>query len=180
LLFMCGLTMKAQDTIPPVINLNTPGTVYHKRHTPYNPVTPSVTDNFYPSNQVSLVLLSSDVDVNVTGLYTDKYMATDPSGNKTWKNRIVVIGDFSFVDEATRPAINIFPNPASSWLMIDVPEGTGTVGVQVISTDGKAVFENPRYETGAIIESSAFASGIYTVVVNSGQNVSTLRLVIKH
>jgi PKD repeat protein len=81
-----------EDYIAPVINLNTPDTVYHPVFLPYTPVKASVTDNLYDVNEVSLDL-DSDVNPFRLGMYTDKYTAIDASGNTTTKARYVRVVD---------------------------------------------------------------------------------------
>ena len=81
-----------EDYIAPIINLNTPDTVYHLVNLPYTPVRASVTDNHYDETQVSLSL-QSDVNPFKLGMYRDVYMATDASGNQSVKPRYVRVID---------------------------------------------------------------------------------------
>jgi hypothetical protein len=84
---------RVDDFIPPVISLNTFDIVEHEVRTPYNSVNASVTDNYYGSTQVSLILLSSNVNPNVLGTYQEVFQAVDGSGNVSTKTRTVKVVD---------------------------------------------------------------------------------------
>ena len=84
---------RVDDFIAPVISLNTFDIVEHEVRTPYNSVSASVTDNYYPAGQVSLVKTSSNVNPNVLGTYTEVYEAIDGSGNVSTKTRTVKVVD---------------------------------------------------------------------------------------
>lgn len=81
-----------EDYVAPKINLNTLDTVLHPVNSLYTPVEASVEDNLYDSTQVSLVFESNVVPF-VLGLYTDKYTATDASGNVSVRRRYVRVYD---------------------------------------------------------------------------------------
>jgi hypothetical protein len=84
---------RVDDYIPPVINLNTFDVVRHEVRTKYVRVDASVSDNYYPADQVSLDLISSDVDENKIGIYTEVYESVDGSLNKTQRTRTVIVED---------------------------------------------------------------------------------------
>ncbi len=84
---------RVDDFIPPVIDLNTFDILLHDVRTPYVSVAASVTDNFYPAGQVSLVKISSNVDPNTLGKYTEVFEAVDGSGNKAKETRTVLVVD---------------------------------------------------------------------------------------
>jgi hypothetical protein len=84
---------RVDDFIPPVINLNTFDVVQHEVRTPYNSVPATVVDNYYGSGQVSLIMLSSNVDPNVIGTYTEVFQAVDGSGNTSTRTRTIKVVD---------------------------------------------------------------------------------------
>ncbi len=84
---------KVDDYIPPTISLNTFDVVEHEVRTAYNSVDPSVSDNYYPANFLSITKISSDVNPNVLGTYTEVFEAVDGSGNTTQKTRTVKVVD---------------------------------------------------------------------------------------
>ena len=81
-----------EDYIPPVINLNTLGTVRHPVFAKYESVEATVTDNLYDETQVSLTK-TSNVDPFTLGTYQEVYTATDASGNVSTKTRTVIVYD---------------------------------------------------------------------------------------
>lgn len=173
-----GGAVCAQDTIPPVISLNTPNTVYHQKGTPYTPVTPTVTDNFCPANQITLTLLS-DVDVNVTGIYQDMYDATDPDGNTTRRIRTVVIGHLSNDYPASNYNIRVIPNPANEHITVLLADGIPEVGMKICSADGRTVYEKNGVRNGSIIDTGILETGVYTVLMDLGSMVIANKLLIQ-
>jgi hypothetical protein len=86
-------TYRVDDFVPPTIVLNTFDVVYHEVRTQYNSVAATVTDNFYPQNQLSIIRKSTNVNPNVLGTYSEVFEAYDASGNVTEKTRTVVVRD---------------------------------------------------------------------------------------
>jgi hypothetical protein len=80
----------ATDTIPPVINLRTAGTVYVTVKSVYISVMPTATDNVSDSSKI-IITKSSDVDTDFTGIYYEIFTATDESNNSSSKTRIVIV-----------------------------------------------------------------------------------------
>jgi hypothetical protein len=85
---------RVDDFIKPVINLNTFDVIEHEVRTPYLSVAATVTDNYYVlPGQVSIIPLSSNVNPNVLGTYSEVFEAIDPSGNVAQKTRTVKVVD---------------------------------------------------------------------------------------
>ena len=81
-----------QDFQPPVIDLHTLDTVYHKVNTPYNAVNATASDNLYGPTEISLSK-TSNVNPFALGVYQDTYTATDASGNTATRVRYVKVID---------------------------------------------------------------------------------------
>jgi hypothetical protein len=86
------LNYRVDDYIAPEIVLNTEDTVYLEVNTPYYSKPVTVTDNYYSNSQVSVVK-SGSVDPFTLGLYTERFTATDASGNVTTRTRYVRVLD---------------------------------------------------------------------------------------
>lgn len=84
---------RVDDFIAPIINLNTFDEIEHEVSTPYNSVKATVIDNYYGTGQVSISKISSNVNVNILGKYTEVFKAVDGSGNVALKTRIVNVVD---------------------------------------------------------------------------------------
>lgn len=87
------VTYRVDDYIAPVITLNTPDLVYHDVTTPYMSVNPSVSDNYYGTGNLTVTRISSNVNPNVLGTYTEVFKAVDGSNNVTFRTRTVEVVD---------------------------------------------------------------------------------------
>ena len=156
------------DYIPPTINLNTPDQICTEFGKPYNRVQPTVTDNFYSSNNISLVLQSSDVNTNVIGFYTDEYEATDASGNKTKKIRIVQVkvgcNTSNINNTFSTLNVSVYPNPSSSYLNFSSNYFMNDAVISIVDVNGKVINEIPFSET---IDVSNIPNGIYCLKIAS-------------
>ncbi len=82
------------DFIPPVIDLKTLDTVYHRVNTQYFSTNPQVTDNFYDNSNVSLTHVNPNaVDAYTLGTYTEMFVAVDGSRNRDTATRYVKVID---------------------------------------------------------------------------------------
>jgi len=84
---------RVDDFVPPTINLNTFDVVEHDVTIPYVSVQASATDNYYGQGQVSISRISTNVNSNEVGTYTEVFKAVDGSGNVTIKTRTVNVID---------------------------------------------------------------------------------------
>lgn len=179
------LNLRVDDCIAPVINLNTPDTVCVKWRTPYNSVPATVTDNYYSSGQVSLVKTSSDVDANVVGIYKEVFEAVDGSGNRTTKTRIVIVsqdcaGSSTGLRDLTALSNFIYPQPAGDKISLYLPELGDNVQVRAFASNGQLILESRLDNNAASIETSAWPSGIYTLLLTDTLRSFTYKVVIQH
>jgi hypothetical protein len=181
-----SVNYKVDDCIPPVIDLQTSDTICVKWRTAYIRVQPKVSDNYYPSNQVSLTLKTSDVNPNIIGFYTEVYEAIDASGNRTTKIRIVkVSADCAQSASAFMPhsiQINLYPNPAQTDFLIqlsDAQNRDALLSITMVSMDGKKVFES-TIDDALKIDVVGLANGPYTVVVKGGGQVINKMVLVQH
>jgi hypothetical protein len=101
-LFLClflliGNAMTAADTIPPVINLNTPDTVELQVLSTYAEVDPSISDNQSDLANITVKKtfgFNGAINTIIRGWYSITYEATDSNGNKSSKTRYVKVDDF--------------------------------------------------------------------------------------
>ena len=156
------------DFIPPSIDLNTPDQICTELGKPYNRVQATASDNFYTNNNLSLVLKSSDVNTNVIGFYTDEYEATDASGNKTRKIRIVQVKvgcNTSNVNYASLPLnVSIYPNPSNTCLNINSNYILNDAVISIIDINGRVINEIPFSATTDV---SIIPNGIYCLKITS-------------
>jgi len=175
------VNFKVDDFIPPTIDLNTADQICTEYRKPYNRVQATSTDNFYSNNNISLVLLSSDVNTNVIGLYTDVYEATDGSGNKTRKNRIVQVKvgcNASFVDYVSIPlSLSVYPNPSNTCLNINSNYILNDAVISIIDVNGRVINEIPFSETIDVLN---IPNGIYCLKITSNSTNYQTYIEINH
>ncbi|HEY1046903.1 MAG TPA: T9SS type A sorting domain-containing protein [Bacteroidia bacterium] len=174
------VTFNVDDFIAPVINLNTEDKICILRGTPYTRVTPTVTDNYYGSNNVTLTLKSSDVNVSVIGFYEDVYEAIDASGNITIKKRIVEVsndcGSTVSVQGIEAQTLSVYPNPANNKLEFSLDLGPDAL-IQIVDLNGKSVFNSAFSKSTDI---SQIPNGIYVVWVYDNQQYHRNLIQIVH
>lgn len=171
------VTYRVDDYIPPAINLNTPDKICVQQFSVYNRVAASATDNYYDT--VLLELLASDVNVNIKGLYTDNYKATDGSGNVAYKNRIVEVNDCnnSGVQDISVSALRLFPNPASDVLYWQTDFQGPFSYIALYNAAGIQLWQQPLNANGKA-DISGLTGGVYHVLVYDGTRMRTERILI--
>lgn len=169
------------DYIAPTIQLNTTDTVYIKVNTPYTSVTPSISDNYWPSNGIS-ILKSGTVNSNQIGVYKEVFTATDNSGNKSSKTRTVIVGDYGATQFANRiSTLRIFPNPANNYFDIELKNNTEkTANIKVLNLQGKEYLNLVGASTDKRIRISTqnFTAGIYLIQINNQVDLKNKVVVI--
>lgn len=84
--------------------------------------------------------------------------------------------------EGEKLIIDIFPNPASSFVKIDFDGNLKGVSKDIVllNSEGKVVLERPNFLDDEIeIELSEFTRGVYSLVVNSFSNMLVRKIVIQ-
>lgn len=83
--------------------------------------------------------------------------------------------------ELAKGEILIYPNPAKQETNILVQlSGAGTVGVRVFDAAGRLVYVEEEYQEGSFVRNldlKGLSSGMYQVIVQSGNEVMTGRLI---
>ena len=77
-------------------------------------------------------------------------------------------------------SVNLFPNPADDHLTINLGSNNKKVDVTIADIAGKIVYTTTAYETNKIeVNTNEFAEGVYFVQIQSGELISTKKLIIK-
>ncbi len=136
------------------ISLNTSKTIYHKRGTPYYAVKPKAFSTVHDSTKISLVKEASDLNVNIPGIYTECYLATDIEALSVKCCRTIIVRDSSStpakISSFGSNQINIFPNPVTGKqinINITLPNSSETITIQVRDLLGKEIL-NEEYPGG--------------------------------
>ncbi len=176
------INFKVDDCIAPTINLNTKDSICHQIRTPYYSTLPTVSDNYYSANQVSISLKSGYVNANVSGWYEEIYEAVDASGNTTLKSRYVYVGECmaSSVKQVQAQNFVMYPNPAKDQLYIQSYTNTPSLTIRIIGIDGKVVMTQTLSGSECMINTSSLCNGIYTVMVENNTGVFQSKLEVLH
>jgi hypothetical protein len=172
------------------ISLNTSKTIYHKRGTPYYAVKPKAFSTVHDSSKISLVKEASDLNVNIPGIYTDCYLATDIEALSVKCCRTIIVRDSSSspakISSFSSNQINIFPNPVTGKqinINITHPKSSETITIQVRDLLGKEIL-NEEYPGGQGIislstEQYDLKSGLYNLSIKQGEVFVSKVIVIK-
>lgn len=82
-----------------------------------------------------------------------------------------------------KPGINIFPNPASTELNVNIKNAAGTVNIEIYSVTGQILLNTRANPTGSNdftqkFDISEFPSGVYLIKI-TGEQISTTQKLIK-
>lgn len=166
------------DYIPPTINLNTADEISWIVNTPYTPVQPTVTDNYYNSSQISLTK-TSNVNPNKLGLYYEEYTATDGSGNISIRRRYVRIVEAPAgiaIQDKNIP-FYLYPNPSTGIVNILFNyTNTENTEIEIYNFTGKLVAESKGTNR---INLGEEANGIYTLRIKTDTGMFTQKVSIQ-
>ena len=71
--------------------------------------------------------------------------------------------------------ISVYPNPATDYVMINIPLYLQGGDINIYNLTGKPVYSKAITATSERINLSAFSSGVYMIKIASGNNVHTLK-----
>jgi hypothetical protein len=74
-------------------------------------------------------------------------------------------------------ACNVFPNPANTMICV---EAEGLQQVVICNVMGQVVYRQACDQDGAVINTSNFAQGVYTITIKSNNGQSTQRFTVVH
>ena len=105
------------------------------------------------------------------------WTGTDLEGNFANCETIIVIEEFHVDLKDINLQVEIFPNPASDFIYLNVFDNT-TVSVKMYSTDGIIVYSDKIYNSGKI-DLSNFNQGIYFIELRSNEKVAYKKIVVE-
>ena len=122
--------------------------------------------------------LDSEVTISVAGVYTLQITVTD--GELVATDIVVVVVEETVgIVPVLEPAINLYPNPASSMLTLEMQNMNEVIStVKLFNITGQAVFNGEFAESKLQIDVSNFDAGLYFVTVRSGDQTFTERIQI--
>jgi len=110
------------------------------------------------------------------GQYGAALTVSNQCGEDTYSTVIYVLN----IDDNEIIEINVYPNPVSEYLTIDLPVNNSDIRIKLFSIDGKLVVdefvsESDRY----VLDVTGFETGMYTLIIQSGDNKSENKIIIK-
>jgi len=170
--------VKIIDTIPPVLTLKGKVLDTVALNTHYKDPGVTTSDNYYKSSKLdSLVIVSSDLDSSVIGIYHITYYLTDPSGNKAKPvTRTVYVGD------KTPPVLTLLGNLSDTMEVNTIYIDPGyTVTDNVDKPASISVVKSgsfyKAFPTGKDTIANPTYSIIYTATDKAGNKSSVTRFV---
>jgi hypothetical protein len=105
-------------------------------------------------------------------------------GNNLYIDNInIVSGQVGINEIANNNAISLYPNPAQNNLNVTIENAQANSTISVIDALGKSIFNSTLEGKGRIVSNidlTSVSNGVYFVRVNSGNNVSVQKLIVKH
>ena len=176
-------TVYVKDTIPPIIKLKGPDTIFHQKGVAYVDSGAIITDNYYKSSLIQIIP-SKNIDILVDGWYWFRYDAIDPSGNYAKeKVRVVKVGHPEGIsDEKAVISAAVFPNPSSGkfTLSLDLNKKYD-VSLDVIDPLGRVVQQSILYSVknkNVNVDLVNQAQGVYLLRIKAGNNTIYKRVTI--
>lgn len=171
-------TYVVNDFTAPVIRLNTSDTVIHDVTTPYASVNPTITDNQYPANSLQIEV-TTDLNVNALGLYSEVFKATDGNGNTSTKTRWIRVVD-RIAPVISAPAIcsrvGVDFNSKATISVSDnfYPAATILDLVEVVSSNVNAYLVGSYTVTYQVTDPSGNRSQAVTQLVTISENCAVI------
>ena len=136
--------------------------------------------------------------VNVGGTYgyytNPTFVDLDNDGDldimaRSYGSTYGVYGDFMYFEnvysyagikeESSIENLEVYPNPSNSIVNIDFETTGENVNVEIISIDGKIVYQHANFNVQTAIDVSSWNAGTYTVKVMSNSSFETIPLVVE-
>lgn len=166
------------DFIAPTVILNTADVIEHPVGRAYFRVEPLIFDNYYPNDQLN-ISMTTDVDPNVIGMYEERYIVSDPSGNTTTKSRFVNVVDreapvISGANFCTKVAVDF--NPMHGLIITDnyYTQEELLPLVEVVSANVNVWFEGTYSIVYQVTDPSGNKSNFYTRDIQVSENCEVI------
>lgn len=168
------------DTEAPVIELNDLPIANTVRQHIYTDAGYTVSDNYDPNN-VLIIDTITNLDMQVAGIYTLQYRATDASGNVGLSEvRLIYVSPNVGIAKMDDNSLNVYPNPSNGVFNIATDAFQGEVVLTVYDMYGKSVQVNTlNFNRASQIDLSTLAKGTYVLRLTQNGETATARVVIR-
>lgn len=82
-------------------------------------------------------------------------------------------------EESSIENLAVYPNPSNSIVNIDFETTDDNVNVEIVSIDGKIIYQQANFNSQTAIDVSSWNAGTYTVKVMSNSSVEIIPLVVE-
>lgn len=110
---------------------------------------------------------------------TVKVTATDKFGASTYQTFVVTVLETINIEDIVKHSINVYPNPATNIVNIEIPNIFSDVEISIIDASGKIVYKTYSGKNQNSIDVSDFSRGIYILEVKDDINLERQKLIIK-
>jgi hypothetical protein len=174
----------AEDCKKPVISAKNGDEVQILINSTYDPADYIVLSDDYDhpdSLRKSLVVLFNDVDVTTIGMYSTVFQVTDLSGNISNEFTLIieVVASLSTSELAASNPINIYPNPTSDNITIQMMSGEVIDEITLHTLHGDELKHVTVYNSKTVLNLSPYTTGIYLLTIFSEGHKSTRRITLE-
>lgn len=144
-----------------------------------NTESPTLSSNATVGNQWflngTLIPGATNVALNVTamGVYQVQVKVDDCVSDFSTEKPIIVTGDIA----NENPSIEIFPNPVSEWLTVQLGKAQGTKSVALYQLNGTQTDAKETTSNEAEFHVANYSAGVYVVKVKTDGEVKVMRFV---
>jgi hypothetical protein len=172
------------DEQNPIITGKNGGVVKIQINSTYDPSDYIIlTDNYDAPSSLfdSLVILYNDVDATTVGLYSTVFQVTDLSGNISNEFTLIieVVASLSTSKLAASNPINIYPNPTSDNITIQMISGEVIDEITLHTLHGDELKHVTVYNSKTVLNLSPYTTGIYLLTIFSKGQLSTRRITLE-
>jgi len=129
----------------------------------------------------SLVILYNDLDITTLGLYSTVFRTTDKSGNISNEFTLItdVVASLSTSEIAASNPINIYPNPTSDNITIQMMSGEVIDEITLYTLNGDELKHVIVHNSQTILNLFPYSKGIYLLTIFSEGHLSTRRIILE-
>jgi hypothetical protein len=182
--FTKTIVVQVVDDINPIISGKNGSAVKIAINSIFNPANYLLLyDNYYDSVDLSdsLFILYNDLDITTLGLYSTVFILTDKSGNISNEFTLIieVVASLSTSKLAASNPINIYPNPTSDNITIQMMSGEVIDEITLHTLHGDELKHVTVYNSKTVLNLSPYTTGIYLLTIFSKGQLFTRRVTLE-
>ena len=80
------------------------------------------------------------------------------------------------IPNSNKPIVNVFPNPVTNELMIEIEANNGKAGFEIVNLSGRSVLKGLLFEKTAV-NVTDFSPGIYFLKIEQGRSFEVKKII---